>query len=160
MLRIPDALIELRQFPAPVVDRAALERMLGVRRRMAIRLMHRFGGFQAGRTFLVDRLRLIDELATLSASPEYQAEQRRWLRFAEILDQARNVHQTRQVTIPPPKPGQTANLVLEPGRLEIRFQTTVELLQALLSLAEGIGSDFEGVRRRIEPNNASLPRLL
>ena len=160
ILRIPDALTELNQFPAPVVDRAALERLLGVQRRMAIRLMHRFGGFQAGRTFLVDRVKLIKELSSIGESTEYHAEQKRWLRFAAVLDEARKVHRTRQVAIPQPAPGQKGNLTLEPGRLEIRFKTTVELLQALLELAEGIGSDFEGVRSRIEPNVGSLPRLL
>ena len=60
MQQLPAALDELRRFPAPVLDRAALEKLLRVERRTAIRLLHRFGGFQAGKTFLVDRLQLIE----------------------------------------------------------------------------------------------------
>ena len=60
--QLPSALEELRRFPAPVVDRAALQKLLRVERRTAIRLLHRFGGFQAGKTFLIDRVELIAAL--------------------------------------------------------------------------------------------------
>jgi hypothetical protein len=49
--QLPDALDELRAFPAPVVDRAILEKLLRVRRRTAIRIMNRFADFRAGRRF-------------------------------------------------------------------------------------------------------------
>lgn len=160
MLRIPEALERLGRFPAPVVDRAALEDLLGIHRRMAIRLMHRFGGFQAGRTFLVDRGRLAEQLAGIRDSEEYSSEQRRWVRFVEALDQARQIHKSRQVTIPPPSSSENRRIVLEPGRLEVRFTTTIELLQSLLELAQEIGNDFEAVRGRIEQDTGSLPRLL
>jgi hypothetical protein len=48
------SLDKLRDFPAPVVDRAIVERVLRLHRRTAIRLLHRCGGFQAGKT-LSDR---------------------------------------------------------------------------------------------------------
>jgi hypothetical protein len=54
--RLPAALDELRRFPAPVVDRTIVEKVLRIHRRTAIRLLHRCGGLQAGKTFLIGRL--------------------------------------------------------------------------------------------------------
>ena len=51
--QLASALAQLQTFPAPVVDRASLEEMLQISRRSAIRLLHEFGGYQAGRTFLI-----------------------------------------------------------------------------------------------------------
>ena len=157
--RVPEALERLDGFPAPVVDRAALEDLLGIHRRMAIRLMHRFGGFQAGRTFLIEKVQLVERLAGIRDSAEYGAERQRWVRFVETLDQARRIHKSRQISIPAAEPG-NSKITLEPGRLEVRFTSTVELLQSLLELAQRIGDDFETVRRQIEPDPPSLPRLL
>jgi len=55
LLQIPEIVSLLETFDVPVVDRAIIERLFGLRRRQAIELLHRFGGYQAGRTFLVDR---------------------------------------------------------------------------------------------------------
>jgi hypothetical protein len=57
LLRLPEIRAELTAIEVPVVDRAVFERVFGVRRRRAIQLLHHFGGFQAGRTFLVDHRR-------------------------------------------------------------------------------------------------------
>ena len=44
LLQIPEILSQLETFDVPVVDRAIVERLFGLRRRRAIELMHRFGG--------------------------------------------------------------------------------------------------------------------
>jgi hypothetical protein len=51
LLQIPEIVALLETFDVPVVDRAVIERLFGLRRRRAIELLHRFGGYQAGRTF-------------------------------------------------------------------------------------------------------------
>jgi hypothetical protein len=66
LLRIPDIVALLESFVVPVVDRAIVERLFGLRRRRAIELLHRFGGYQAGRTFLIDRKILIEQLQRLA----------------------------------------------------------------------------------------------
>jgi hypothetical protein len=63
LLRLPEIRAALERFDAPVVDRSVIEELFGLRRRRAIVLMHQLGGYQAGRTFLVDRLRLLGRLA-------------------------------------------------------------------------------------------------
>src|SRR5688572_12794759 len=55
----------LRASSALVIDRAGIEKLFGVSPRTAVRLMNRFGGYQAGRTFLIGREELIDALGAL-----------------------------------------------------------------------------------------------
>ncbi len=87
--QLPHALVELRQSGAPVVDRAILERVLRIHRRAAIRLMHRFGGFQAGKTFLIDRLQLIEQLERIGRGDEVALESSRRSRLVEEIETAR-----------------------------------------------------------------------
>lgn len=68
--QLPNALDELRRFPSPVIDRAVLERVLRVHRRVAIRLMRRFRGVQSGKTFLIDRLQLIEQMEKFASGDE------------------------------------------------------------------------------------------
>jgi len=55
LLRVPEIIVELNGLDVPVVDRALCERLFRLRRRRAIDLMGCFGGYQAGRTFLIER---------------------------------------------------------------------------------------------------------
>jgi hypothetical protein len=48
LLHIQEIVSQLETFDAPVVDRAIIERLSGMRRRQAIELLHRFGGYQTG----------------------------------------------------------------------------------------------------------------
>jgi hypothetical protein len=97
--QLPAALDELRKFPAPVVDRAVLERVLRIGRRTAIRLMNRFGGFQSGKTFLIDRLQLIAQLEQLDRGDDVTAERERRTRLADELEKTRRLAPGRKVRI-------------------------------------------------------------
>ena len=50
LLKIPEIVTMLESFGVPVVDRAIIERLFGLRRRQAIELLHRLGGYQTGKT--------------------------------------------------------------------------------------------------------------
>src|SRR5258707_7492315 len=95
--QLPAALAMIRTFPAPVVDRAGLETLLHVSRRAAIRLMHRFGGYQAGRTFLIAREDLLRQLAAIRDSDTYQWGCRRRERLDQALQQRIVIHVTPEV---------------------------------------------------------------
>lgn len=62
LLRLPEIRAELERLDVSVVDRAGIERIFGLKRRRAIELMHQFGGYQTGRTFLLERARLLEAL--------------------------------------------------------------------------------------------------
>jgi len=61
LLNIPKILKQLAVLDVPVVDRATCEKLFG-RRRRAIGLIRHFGGYQTGRTLLVDCVALIARL--------------------------------------------------------------------------------------------------
>jgi hypothetical protein len=159
LVRIPEALDLLTAFPAPVIDRAGLERVLGIQRRVAIRLMHQFGGYQAGRTFLIDRSTLISGLREVYTSGAFHYERRRWLRVSRELEEARKTYKARQIPIPAPDDHFQSRIVLERGRLEIRFETAIELLQSLVELAKAVSDDFEAIRGRIDVKQDFVPIL-
>jgi hypothetical protein len=68
--RIPDILDELKLLDTPVVDRHICELLFGVRRRRAVELMQRFGGYRTGNTIVLDRAELIHSLERLQGSPD------------------------------------------------------------------------------------------
>src|SRR3954464_14256666 len=100
LLQIPDILAMLETLELPVVDRSVIERLFGLRRRRAIELLHRFGGYQTGRTFLIDRHRLIDQLRRLAEGEDFQAENRRKERLDQKVDRLRRNHIAARVSIP------------------------------------------------------------
>jgi hypothetical protein len=46
LLKIPEIIRMLEAFDVPVVDRAIIERLFGLRRRQAIELLHRFAAIR------------------------------------------------------------------------------------------------------------------
>lgn len=138
LLRLPEIREAVARLSAPVLDRAAVEELFGIRRRRAIELMHRFGGYQAGRTFLVDRLALLRQLDALLDGDDFRVERARRRRLAEDL-------QSRAIPIPRPRSGPDlpGGVRLRPGELRIEFRGTEELLQRLFELALAIRNDYD-----------------
>src|SRR5450756_1560726 len=89
LLRLPEIRAELEHLDAPVVDRCGIEYIFGLRRRRAIELMHQFGGYQAGRTFLLDRARLLEALQSLESREDYSVEKRRRERLGDVVEASR-----------------------------------------------------------------------
>jgi hypothetical protein len=158
LLRIPEIAAMLEILDVPVVDRAMVERLFGLRRRRAIELLHSFGGYQAGRTFLVDRRQLIDRLRDLAEGEAFRAESRRKQRLDLKLDQLRWEQAAAQVRIPvqPEVFGRkvaelSAGVALEPGHLHVEFSGTEDLLAKLYELSQAASHDFDRFRAAAEP---------
>ena len=157
LLRLPEILEELGGVEAPVIDRAIFERIFGVRRRRAIQLLHSFGGYQAGRTFLVDRLALIAQLEPLRAGADFAIEERRRQRLLETLERVRQHRAGGRVAIPV-APGVRerrvcdlpAGIELRPGSLRVAFDKTEELLAKLFELSQAAANDYEAFRGAAE----------
>ena len=150
LLRVPEILVALRVLDTPVVDRAAMQRLFGFRRRRAIQFMHELDGYQAGHSFLVDRLRLIAQLEVLQNSDGFHQENRRRMKLEETAEQARRHAVTARVKIHlEPDTWKTrmqslpAGIRLEPGSLGVEFRDPQELLQKLFALSQAIANDFE-----------------
>jgi hypothetical protein len=141
----------------PVIDRAVFERLFGVRRRRAIQLMHFFGGYQAGRTFLLDRLQLMGQLEPLQAGAEFVLEAKRKQRLTETLDRVRRHRAAARVVLLVAAGGLDRRLGdlpngirLEPGSLHVEFRKAEELLAKLFALSKAAANDFEAFRHAVE----------
>ena len=104
--------------------------------------MHRFGGYQAGRTFLIGREDLLRQLEEIGDGDNYQWESRR----RERLDKALQ----KRIVIPVTSTAKDRNLLnlpsgveLERRRLEIRFESTEELLRQLFEFSQVISNDYD-----------------
>src|SRR5450759_1577677 len=150
LLRLPEIRAELEHLAAPVVDRSCIEHIFGLRRRRAIELMNQFGGYQAGRTFLLDRARLLEALQSLESREDYSVEKRRLERLRDVVEASREHLISTRVRIPVRAAAARASLdrlapgvLLMPGMLSIEFRHPVELLEKLYGLAQAISNDFE-----------------
>lgn len=156
--QVPSALDQLREFPAPVLDRAALERLLSVSRRDAIRLLHRFGGYQSGRAFLIGREDLVRQLEAVAASGQYGHEVSRRSRLGEELERTRKELAGRRVRVPAATDVRDRRfrdlpdgVDLRPGELCIQFHGAEDLAAKLYALAQVMATDWEGFQKAAEP---------
>jgi hypothetical protein len=162
--RIPDILDELKQLDTPVIDRHICEILFAVRRRRAIELMQRFGGYRSGNTIVLDRADLIRSLERLHGSRDAAWERRRKHRLAERLDELHRLRSAATVTLPVSRDecvrrcGKLPEgVVLEQQRLAVTFRTAEELLARLYELAQSALYDFDAFRTRVE-SRSGTPR--
>jgi hypothetical protein len=158
LLQIHEIVSQLETFNVPVVDRSIVERLFGLRRRRAIELLHRFGGYQAGRTFLIDRRLLIEHLRRLAEGEEFQAEHRRKERLGDTVGQLRRYRIASRVKIPVQADvlgeggtGLSDGVVLDSGHLHISFLSTEDLLSKLYALSQAAAKAFDRFRAATEP---------
>ncbi len=144
---IPEIVTVLEAIDTPVIDRAGLERIFRVRRRRATQLMRAFGGYQAGRTYLVDRMRLIAQLREIAGSNAFAFELRRRQRLTESLEAVRprraaaiTIGTAAELAAPPLPP---AGVQLSPGTLRIDFNQPIDLLQKLFQLSQMITANYD-----------------
>jgi hypothetical protein len=143
--RQPEILAWLESSEAPpFLDRGLLEGVFQLRRRQALRLMEKAGGYQTGRTYLIDREQLAQFLRGRDSAAVQQAAVRK-VRLAGHIEQARSQVEARRlrIRIGPElqRPAaRTAALPagiepVAPGRLEIRFAGAEDLLSKVAELA-------------------------
>lgn len=150
LLRVPQIREELAALETPVVNRAVIERVFRLKRRRSIELMHSFGGFQSGRTFLIDRQQLLRKLEEIEASDEFERAFCRRERLSETLEKLRRQRVAERVVIPVSREifehklaGLPAGIELKPGVLTVEYAKAVDLLQKLFTLVQAIANDFE-----------------
>ena len=150
LLHIPAMIDSLAAMSAPVVDRAVCERLFGLRRRRAIDLMRRFGGYQAGSAFLVDRLGLLEMLRRIESDPGTAEERHRKQRLSAQLDEARRLRRASQVCIAvaPDVHGRRVcdlpeGVRLRVGQLTIDFVGVEQLLSNLYELSQAAAYDYD-----------------
>lgn len=158
LLHIPEIIAQLEVFEVPVLDRAIVESLFGLRRRQAIELLHHFGGYKSGQTFLVERQRLLGALRRLADGEDCQSEVRRRERLQETVDRLRRDRGALQVKIPvSPEVWNRkmatlpSGITLEAGRLQVDFDGSEDLLAKLYELARAAANDYDRFRTAAEP---------
>lgn len=148
---------EIRALPCPVVDRAVIEKTFHLGRRRAIQLLHAFGGFQTGKTFLIGRETLLGQLEAIRDGAAFQEEHLRRVRFTEQLDRARQLAPGKKIQIaaaPDVRDRRLADLPagihLKPGELRIEFFGTEDLLRHLFELSQAILNDYQRFQEIVE----------
>jgi hypothetical protein len=143
---IPEALAQLRAMTSQTVYRGTLEQIFKIPRRTAIRLMHEFGGEQAGRTFLLDRQKLIEQLEQRAAPETPLASQvRRQQREAAAFTfpDVRTPERRRAADL-------SAAIQLRPGYFAIENAGLEDLCAQLWVFLETCKDDREGVEALLE----------
>jgi len=161
LLRVPEILAAVADSSVPFFDRAAVEQLFQLRRRQAVNLMRKFGGYQVGKAFLIPRQELVRQLELIALGAEFQWEDRRKQRVEELLEDARRAAKARQVEIAVPASarggrldGLPSTVHLSPGQLSVHFQSPEDLLRQLFELSKAIGSDYEGFLAGVRPPSA------
>jgi hypothetical protein len=151
----------LEHLNAPVVDRSVIEDLFGLKRRRAIELMHQFGGYQAGRTFLVDRVWLLARLSAFEGEGAYHVEKRRRERLQGFVKASREHLLATRITIPVRDAnarftlsGLGPGVRLTPGMLCVEFVQPLELLEKLYTLAQAIAHEFEQFEEMVKSGSA------
>ena len=154
LLQIPEIIRHLSALDTPVIDRAICESLFGVKRRRAIALVQRFGGYQTGHTVLIDRLSLIKQLEAMQKEPEVEQERERKQRLADHLVKLEKHRRARAVRIPirPDAVSCTmtdlpAGVWFEPGKLTVVYEGVEQLLGCLYELAQAAANDFDAFAR-------------
>jgi hypothetical protein len=158
-VRVPDMLSILRDDACPqLLDRAALEVLFGVRRRQAIRMMAVSGGYQVGRTFLVKKEGLVAFLEGVAETGLVERAVHRKNRIlADLNASSRRAHarELRIPTAPDVLGRRPANLpktieVVAPGKLQITFRDTSDLLSQVVELTSAALNDLPELQRMLE----------
>ena len=163
LLAVPDAVEQLQASDRLVFYRSDLERLLGISRPWAATLMRRFGAQVVGSVLVLPRADLIAALRGCRRGRAYTRELARHTRLTGELRRAR-IASVRVAPAPPAPsalavlPGLPAGVVLEPGRLEVRFDEPKDAIARLYTLAKVLLAhydDFETLvtspSRDIEP---------
>jgi hypothetical protein len=139
----------------PFLDRPAVEVLFGVRRRQAIELLRRFGGYQIGKTFLVPREAVVRFLRDAERWPAVAGEKGRFERVLSALGEARRELDQRRIPIPRVAERQWGEISglppgirLEPGQLTVQFAEPVELLEKLFTLSQILTNNYEAFERQ------------
>jgi hypothetical protein len=158
--RVPEILAWLEsEEPPPFLHRGLIEGVFHLRRRQALRLMEKAGGYQAGRTYLIDRQQLARFLRERDGDVVTQAALRK-VRLKDKIDESRRQVEAKRlrVRVDPDVeiPGGAATLPpgIEPvGQdcIQIRFFGAEDLLSKVASLAAFAVNHPVRFRQTFEP---------
>ena len=141
---LPDAIEQLERTGPALVTRRDVELLLGVSRARAAQLMRQFGAGWTGSIRTLPREELIRIFREYVDGARFRAEEHRVDRIASELRRAQrrgpratvstDILGTRLANLP-------AGVVLEPGRIEVTYDTSAEAIARLYGLIQALAND-------------------
>lgn len=146
--RVGEILRCLEASDVPFVDRFAVEQLFHVQRRQAIRILSALGGYQLGRTFLVERETVITALRRLASEGRFQQSSAQRKRIWSVITREQGRLRARAISLPSPAvgpPGRSLppGVAMTAGELRVRFDSPIGLLERLMALAEAAAGDYD-----------------
>jgi hypothetical protein len=153
--RLEEILSELRALSVSHLDRRAVEKLFGVRKRRARQLMAGLPGLQAGNAFAADRLALLARFERISVGEPFQREISRRSRLDADLESMRRHLAARRVRIAVPAArlclaNLPAGVEFGPGELRITFQSAQNLAASLFALSQVMANDWPSFANAVE----------
>lgn len=162
LLDLPLIIEQLELTHVPVLNRTAIERLFGVRRRQAINLMGIFGGYQTGNAVVIDRVLLSEQLKRINASDQVYCERLRKEALERQIEETRQFRAASRVRIQVPPDVHNRRVIdlpssvqLFPGRVTIDFCGAEQLLTYLYELAQAAANDFDRFRDTVEQSRVN-----
>ena len=162
--RVPSILAALRDPKTPpLLGRAAIETLFALRRRQAINLLRRLGGYQVGRTFLVATESVIQFLEQPTVDQDLRTLHVEKQRVAEFLAEARVQFSLPRIDLAqiPKRSGMTfdglpAGIHLTAHHLAVEFDSGTDLLEKLFALSQALAHDFQTFERALEQHGSAV----
>ncbi len=164
--RSAEILAWLESEAPPFLHRGLIEAAFRLRRRQALRLMAQAGGYQAGRTYLIDRSQLAEFLRSRDSGAVAAAVQRK-VRLQDKIEEAQRQIEAQRVRVridPDLGKSGTRPQGLPPGiecvaqdRLQISFFGPEDLISKVASLAAFAVQEPGRFREIFEPEASREP---
>ncbi len=163
---LPEILDQLGEIPAPVVDRALVEKIFHLSTRGAHHFMTRMGAGSAGRSLWLDRAQLIKNLRRILAGDDYYRADYRAAKLASLLTQTRKERiassvriEVKAETFGAKLDGLPEGVQVGPGEVRVSGETTMAIAEKLFALAQAILNDFERFDKAVQkPAITAKPR--
>ena len=146
LLAIPDAIQQLEALDQDLLTRRDLERLFGVSKVRAVALMRVFGAGRTGPLLTLPRTALLRQLRRHRTGTAFRGEERRRDRVVTALRQARLTGIRVAVPVEALEArlaGLPEGVLVEPGRIEVRFRGAKDAVGRLFALAQALTHDYE-----------------
>ncbi len=146
LLAIPDAIRQLETLDRDLLTRRDLERLFGVSKVRAAALMTTFGAGRTGHLLTLPRADLLRQLRRHRTRAAFRGEATRRDRVVTELRQARLIGIRAAVPLEALEArlaGLPAGVLVEPGRIEVRFRGAKDAVGRLFALAQALTHDYE-----------------
>ena len=146
LLAIPDAIRQLEALDRELLTRRDLEHLFGVSKVRAAQLMTAFGAGRTGHLLTLPRAELLRQLRRHRKRAAFRGEETRRERVVTAIRKARLTGIRVAVPVEALEArlsGLPEGVLVEPGRIEVRYQGATEAVGRLFALAQALTNDYE-----------------